>query len=518
MNSTEPTPECSRRPRESSISSRVKLPFGFWKPAIPFRDGWPKAAICAWLLVPSFAFLSACAELLPHLEGFPGHEGGPEEVAEKTLADLEEIHESLLYATPTQVEGVPAPDDALYRRELEALANAYLAVGNEGSSVGYFLDVRRRSFPSLILYPSLVTPHIAEPVASSDGRTMWTVPVILNRHALEKILPGFGSIFMGDMFTDEVDESTDQDIRNNFAMYLVPHPPPEDVWERPGAVCVDTFVQRPTHTVPLRDDAEFTLPDARPDTRGLVLSIPRDSPELRTLLSIPRDSPELIASVDDERRSLFVDLRLFPRIDTGKTSSNSSRRIVQHLRLGRWPELLNDIAKLHDEVRAWSESGLDLAILSEDLLAVSRAIGSYRRYFQPLLEPVEAALWEYATSLSQSVDGSEASRTILQASHEALRGVIENFLSFDPSPAPILLDLPARKKSFSFVVAADLQYETDMSAVRKFLHTLDPNLQPHDDTRTASSPIGYPQELLKTIQAADFVVLAGDLGDGAGVG
>lgn len=96
-----------------------------------------------------------------------------------------------------------------------------------------------------------------------------------------------------------------------------------------------------------------------------------------------------------------------------------------------------------------------------------------------------------------------------------LQMAIGHVLENDLCPAPVYLDEPDPKdRSYSFIVGADLQYDTDASCLQQFLAMIDETCVPGrgegpDETSFAQSS--------EEARAAKFVVIAGDLGDGAGL-
>lgn len=442
---------------------------------------WPAAVACL-----------ACHRPL-NVAGFPNHEYVSYSAVElKEAAWQNSYHLNLIRA---QIDSVVDP---VRRAGLHSLHNALLPLSNDHSDYWFLsndywnfafkqVHLPEHSLP-LQLYPRLTHPHIAEcvsvPTATGDERQPsrvehWVFPYILDLNALALRDPTRLGAFI-DRFSkgaswNSLGVNTSEEaerIRDTFSFWLEPQGQYADnnrcwIHLNEHIMSVDPFlVSTPS------GDYDLTLPDT--SAIGLMIDLP----------------------VDAGRPGLFG-VRLLPRLGPPDTSGQPA-----------WMELDGILTR-------WVAEGPPLHIrpchrlvqFADRLHRIERESLWQFNYFRPLLLQIRTGIDEALRSLAQS-DLTSARRH----ARRALKGV-RRLIGPEHSYAPIFLDEPhdvgGAGTDFTFIVAGDLQYHDDLTAVLRFLACVDSSLRPEGYT------FDIPVALQTRIDDAKFVLVAGDLADGA---
>ncbi len=185
-------------------------------------------------------------------------------------------------------------------------------------------------------------------------------------------------------------------------------------------------IHRPSSThLALDSNTHVLWPRVRWDAVGVVLTIPADG------------------SVVQGNR--MFDIRVFPAVEMPVVSSSRLDGVRSALRNGDWETVLSQLrdtsvlTALFDDEESWS--------------GVAEALEKYPiPYFAPQVGGIAMRVRDAANSHGDQ-------RTLAVAK---LRRSVRDLLDRDPYPAPAWLDdPPADETSFSFAVAADLQFHED---------------------------------------------------------
>ncbi|HKE01191.1 MAG TPA: hypothetical protein VKE69_09285, partial [Planctomycetota bacterium] len=469
--------------------------------------------------------LAGCFASGRTLHGFPELEGrDPREEADRMELAVRNTEAALEKAASAREEGATHGCETI--SELR-LVDAYVALGADAIAPATGLEPQgtaTRRVP-LFLYPRATCPIVAEASRLGGGpQEAWVLPVLLNREAFGQ--PRSLSTILG----------------AGLSSVLLPAPAcvlPEsgpDLLEALRAELHFTLVPRDRDhrdEVPLddRDDAYVVLPDLDLRDGGRFGD---DAPE--TLQLHPReDALEVILRLPTEviekrwaaigatplhgakpNEELF-DLRVFPRIHCAPASGGGPwGAAIEALRAGRWPEahrrMRQVVHALTETGRTLQDVGVDAASAAALADAFDLAAGTLL-YFRNDLAP----LAKDARRLARALESGRLPAIQAAAHARDLERAFGTFVEDDPCPAPVLLDEPEPKqRSFSFIVGADLQYDSDGSNLAGFLSMIDPASAAESTMEMRSLP-SIPKELEEEIRRVKFVLIVGDFGDGKGL-
>jgi hypothetical protein len=479
------------------------------------------------------AATAACAGRRQDLVGFPiGHAATAQEAADRLQIGIQEI-EAALDREPAQRSGAgaasrpAAPSADIQTIASRRLLDTYLALAADeiGVQTGFLpFNYPERRQP-LFMYPRITFPHIAEAVRTasgegSDGQEYsWVVPALANRAALGKI-EAYASLLgsalaAGVRAVDKPEISGDYEdvyvrMQATFHVALVPRGEALETeialddgrarWISPREVVIGGK-GHPIFEHP------FKLPLGRPDAIDLVFELPVSSVAPRW----ERKQKETGRPVEGE----IFDLRIFPRIpiETVLPEENWGR-IVGFLRAGRWIDAYKVLEGIDARLaKGDPQARLEILAISGEARALGagiREMGNKLSWFRDGLAPIARRL----DLLADAVAATDPDSEILLRIRD-LEMAIGKFLKDDPSPAPVFLDEPNPKdRSFSFIVGADLHYDTDASCLQQFLAMVDE--EPIGDGAPESAPTQF-QKPSERVGAAKFVVIVGDFGDGMGL-
>ncbi|MBK9387156.1 MAG: metallophosphoesterase [Planctomycetes bacterium] len=385
------------------------------------------------------------------------------------------------FGSPTPGE---APRDPLRYHAYRAALEVQIVIAAEHFD---YLEQNQRADPGrppARLYPRTVLPAIPAPtvVRDAEGReeVRWFVPVVLNKAALY-----WSDDFESRWFGVEGGRVSFDRPEVHFETFLVPH---GDAREH-----TDGLYPLRSHLVPL-EPREITL-------AGCVeVHLPNLIDEHAVFVAAPRlrsaEHPDGIAPG-------FYDLRHFPALELGEGLDESWGELSGALRRGDWfaAKRAMRAQRIADE-----QSGADPDAWLPWLERLLAAIENYPpRWFDSELERVER---DARVALDADRDARFAALVMLE------RGIRHLAITND-HPAPVLLEAPSDKEEpFSFVVGADLQYTSDLTWVRQFLGMLDGSFLPHSGVEQAPHAM-VAQPVLDRVRQAKFVVVVGDLSDGA---
>ncbi len=490
----------------------------------PHPDGLPSARrrtiLAALPLLAVGCFSSART-----LHGFPDFgKGDPREVADRMTRALRATEAGIAAAHERGVGGTDQFCEML--GELRVL-DAYVSLASDGLAPATGLEPQgtsARRLP-LFLYPRATCPHIAEASHAADGSGLeWVLPVLLHRESF--LVPSRFSPVLGDalsalvlprpdMVLPEAGPPLLDELRRRVHFALVPRDPEHrepislDDEARPFLQFVDANLSDEGRFCSAEDPDVVVGP--RLDALELVARIPAS-------VVLQRWSDLAGSALHGERpREELFDLRIFPRVPVEvPLPAGAFGRAVAALGAGRWvlaAEFLEEsIRGLSDPRVAALEPGPTAecaAALSDSLARVAGELP----IFAPDLAPVE----DRARRLARALASEDAPPEEIASRVRDLEKAVRRVVSEDPCPAPFLLDEPEpADRSFSFVVGADLQYDSDGSNLAGFLSLIDPASLPESSMERREIP-SIPRELEEEIRGAKFVVIVGDFGDGKGL-
>lgn len=428
------------------------------------------------VIVGIVAFLSSCAATPGvGLAGFSRFDGDPETVGREVLDEVTRMHARIEDLEPLQARVV-------HRKLFEV----YLALGSEPVlERGDLLELRES--PNLFTYPRITFPAIVEPNGSMADQTERILPVLVNPIALSWSLSKLkrqGRSAIEDF--EERASAIDADrLADKVVFVLVPLeklvppgrlvPPGKDegqlkVLER--SLPVNQALLRPAPRAQGGEGAPAVGYRPRNDALPLAFDVSQVKPGTYRLVALPR-----------------------LRWSGGEGDSPS---LAETLIGGAWAAVPVELERLLEE----PDGARRLVRLAGELVALAP------HYFEPEMERFRDVLLE----LARQDRGSCSLQSIEKQMWEALidyRSAVPVRVEREPEKGELA------SAEFSFVVAADLQYDTDISAVRRFLQLLDPSMAASDPaaTRAPDLPPGLAERLTKVA----FVLLAGDLGDGKGL-
>jgi hypothetical protein len=484
-----------------------------------------------WLAAAAPLIAIACAGERYALVGFPlGPTSSARESSEKLQGGIREIEADLNRDAGTA--SAPAADVLASRRLLDAyVALAADEIGTKTGLLPFNYPERRQP---LFLYPRITFPHIAEcstaPVAA-DGAApepAWLVPVLLNRAALKESDPYsvlFGSALSAGIRTirkspfDTTYTNLYNMMKERFHVALVPRGDRWDSeialddgkarWIEPRGVTIgggtDRYFAGPFH-----------LPLGRPDAVDFAFELPASALADRW----ERKAKETGRPVNGE----IFDLRLFPRIPfESSLPAPQFQQFLTALRGGNWVGAYKVLESIGREYQAGErlspERMASFRKSGPEMRAAANAIRAFVRnyaWFEEALAPIADRIDRIADEADDPTirKGGEVADEALRRIRD-LQMVIGKFLADDPSPAPVFLDEPNPKnRDFSFIVGADLQYDTDASCLQQFLAIIDETRIPGGITK---DPNAIFAAAAREARGAKFVVIVGDFGDGKGL-
>lgn len=425
---------------------------------------------------------TACAHPQPTIWGLPDSD------PHASLADTRHVTR----------ERVQAIGDALAARRgggnlegeaLTVLTDAYLALGNDPDRVptefdDAWLTVQR--FPRLT-FPALREPQDLEDAKGATHRS-WLVPVIVDNRPthLERILASLPIA---------PEAGARRKRREQFPTSIA-------FWLEHGALTEPSQrnpVALDAHRVTLPSDAKIV---DRPEWK---YTMPPSSFEdtLPYVFEIPYGCPQCSAPG-------FYNVRILPRlVDDDTTAGGEPLELTQRLAEGDWYGALPALARLP----------LDAAHAKEAARGLEALADSARKHpavqFHDRLEKIRERLAECAEALrTDARDQATQPSPELLAARDQIGAAIDALLMDESSLAPVALDEshPA-SEPFSFVIVGDFQYHRDFTALHRFLSSVSYDASgyaPHgSNDLVASDPA------LAAARAAKFVVVVGDLADGA---
>jgi hypothetical protein len=262
----------------------------------------------------------------------------------------------------------------------------------------------------------------------------------------------------------------------------------------------------------LLPDTPFRLPLGRPDGIDIAFEVPASVILTRW--------EKIQAETGRPLRGELFDFRMFPRIDVQPDSEDEGWSLfAEALKKGDWIEARRLVKVFETRI---SKEGLralpnrakttgNLRALAAEIRDVVKSFSWFREWLHPVAHRVDLL----ADAIEEVLPPAEAEIRLRDV------GIaIGQFLDNDPSPAPVFLDEPApADPEFTFIVGADLQYDTDASCFQQFLTAIDPSRESSagdsslTDVTTAAGTGGAPSDLRR----AKFALIVGDFGDGKGL-
>jgi hypothetical protein len=453
----------------------------------------------AWVVFPLVLFsqFGCVVGGRDELLGFPGVQSAtPSETADRAMEIVRTTERRILAAIAEGEE----KDVAWKRAAWLRLMDAYVALSNDeiGASTGMNPQGTTTRRPPLYLYPRVTSPLIAEPSGAPGGPPAWILPVILNRRAFER--PRRVDAYLGTLLASLLFAAREHELdqwgshlygklQRHFRFSLVARN-----LTQPQEIVLDAVPERflPTRSteqstqdpdlVRLREDAIeilFRLPASELDARWKRLCESRGG-----------------AEVEEE----LFDLRMFPHLPLDASRSRGPwRGVAEALAHGGWLEA-------RDLLRGLIRSGGPPPSAGE-AEALAKAADTFTTVFHHFARPLEG-LSDAARSLAAPAPAPTALTSLLQ--------VIDRVIQEDDCPAPVLLDRPRPgNRSFSFIACGDVQYHANGSKLFSLLAMIDPERAPREAPAPIPSP-AIPRELIEELQAAKFILIAGDFGDGQG--
>jgi hypothetical protein len=481
-----------------------------WRRAVP--------ATAAALL----AAASGCAFTRQPIPGFTVAEGKtPTQTVDRMQAQFAVIRRKL----------EDAVEPGMRRRAVLDLLDRYMGMAVETAQTHtgldpYDFDHRRKP---LFIYPRITCPLIAQcsagGKAESAGGTVeepaWLLPVILNRDVFrEKSRPSWvlGSL-LSPIIPDPRSQLPDDPrelaaaVRKDFHFMLLPRRLKSydevSLDDGPaGPVDLPSFeVQVPLIGRGEGKETVFRFPDSGKKNMDFVFRVPRS-------MIAERWSRE--AREGEVGYELF-DLRMFPRIPTGLPDRPGPwGEFLRNLGAGKWLFAHRSLAEWSTAAALAGAAGERLPIPAEDCGAIADAIARFAvryPYFSPELDRFAKPLLH----LEKMASKEKARPEEIAAAVQDLEIAVGFLIRDDPCPAPVSIDEPTSgAKDFSFIVGADLQYDTDGSSLQQFLALIDPTRVPQS-VDADLEPLGsIPDSLRRELLDAKFVIIVGDLGDGRG--
>ena len=149
-------------------------------------------------------------------------------------------------------------------------------------------------------------------------------------------------------------------------------------------------------------------------------------------------------------------------VGTGSARTRSSRASGANTRRG---------APLPERMASFRKSGPEMRAAANAIRAFVRNYAWFEEALAPIADRIDRIADEADDPTIRK--GGEVADEALRRIRD-LQMVIGKFLADDPSPAPVFLDEPNPKnRDFSFIVGADLQYDTDASCLQQFLAIID---------------------------------------------
>lgn len=405
------------------------------------------------------------------------------------------------------------------------LLDAYVALANDriGASSGLEPEGTRLRKQPLFLYPRTTSPHISESTRGDGGSERgWIVPVLLNRDATTRRSPYsfllgevLSSVFLGapKSVLPRSGSELMASLQQKWHFTLLPRSRAHHQ-EIPGDDGIDT-VELLTDidfcsALALKDGIKDEGVQPREDALELVFHVPASSIDPRWD-ALGRHAEGAFRPTEE-----LFDLRVFAKLKcTLPERQGAWREALAELSAGRWPKARKHLARVVSSLATGTTAPDELGVsagslrsLESGLIAASNDLPFFRSELRSMASDaasVEEALLENAPIAE------------IASALRRLERAVGAFVDSDPSPAPVLLDgdFPD-ERSFSFVVGADLQYDSDGSALAAFLSIIDPLTSPNSGThgRLFSA---IPKDLQEDIQRVKFALIVGDLGDGAGL-
>lgn len=405
---------------------------------------------------------------------------GPEGIASSSdaiLADLERI-EAAIDATDPEPGGTPHVRTVALRK----LLDAYLSLSTEALSYRDPPVLEDPPYPPIVIYPRLTAPALLEP---TDVRTdhgvvsCWMAPIVVNRDALFWDLSPetvwFGRSKRRLLFHEPF---------GHVSSYLVPH----------GETRLDA--RRPVHIEPylhhlepldvtLSDGSTYSLPTVGPRRAGGVFVLPVDNADGVT--------------------PGFYDVQMFPKVpvDTDRLKTAWGRSVGDALRRGAWYEVLDGVRAFPGARAAGGGRAVE-----RDLLTMAEGIEAFiPTRFDPLLDPIQHAFqrWSWRAPDPVHADSLVPDDVVC---------ALGRLLTRSHQPVPMLLEAPGTSADpFTFVAAGDLQFHDERTHLHRFLRLIDA----HGDGQPSELAHLLPPDVQARLRDVKFVVIAGDLGDGAGL-
>lgn len=384
----------------------------------------------------------------------------------------------------------PASATALEDSDVrDAIETALLALNNEHEE--FHEQFLPRSWAPLQVFPRLTFPAMAEPSVTSEGRR-WVFPLILD--------VGNQSFDRSERAGGDISALYDEAL-SEVTFWLRPFL--DSAAQEPGAVWMELGVRN-------------TLLDIRPELleAGTKGKSPFDRPDSVTVAFAIAESSEL--------RNRYFRLRVMPRLqldDDNAAMPSELGDTIAAMKRGDWRHA-------RDALAAAMRDSRDPIQLARDLHKVLKGAKNRFRRLQEQLAALKDCVGhiEGSTSPLHCYDNFLADPPSQPAVYEdhwyerafyclAGQPSPDPRDLFDADPAPVWLDGGDRR--FSFVVAGDLQFHPSLRSpksvsspvneelVARFFNLLNRPPAPTDDSNVRDS------------RAAKFVLIAGDLGDGA---
>ncbi|HKE01937.1 MAG TPA: hypothetical protein VKE69_13060, partial [Planctomycetota bacterium] len=460
-----------------------------------------------------------------YLVGFPKIEGkDPSETADLMQRAVRKSEERMLELARGEESGEPWP--VWERQGALKVVDTYVALGTDEIAPQTGLEpqgTRSRRKP-LFLYPRATSPALVEATRVSDDpadeRREWVIPVLLHRNALER--PARESWLLGDPLSRLLLGHPGHDIPI-YGEELI-----RGMAEKLHVMLVARDRRYPAALSPVRDprrDVRVPGTEKRQQEWEVGAGGDRMHPRadaLEFLFRVPTGEiearwEEILAAEpgSERRRGELFDLRFFPRIAVAPGDAGEPwRSVLDALAEGRWPVARQ---KLADLVQRLADSGgapADVGLTPASARSLQKALESRAddfHYFRPELQPVARHARRLADVLERPGD-----RPVIPIARDVL-AAIAGLAEENPCPAPVFLDDPRPDDpSFSFLVGADLQYDTDGSNLFNFLTMFDPAVTPF--TSSAAAEVAkLPEGIRKEVFRAKFALIVGDFGDGKGL-
>jgi len=443
--------------------------------------------------------LTACHGRQEIIEGFPHYDAEDLDKTARlvtaTTATIVEAIEARKTARLNATEGDEAQKVLEESFAMQAIAAAHFTMGAE--HIDYVDPAQSIPLPippPLQVYPRLTAPHIAEPKIVAENpadatapRRKWFVPLILNKHALN--------------------------YENSVAITWFGHGRTPQNYERPQELLsfwlqvhssvsvdereylnIDKYLINPEALeVPVSKEFTYRLPDVKETYEAVAFALP---------VAQQPSSPD-----EHSIRPGFYDIVVVPKIQVEGMRAPCTTGIGESLTKGNWYELLHTRGRF-DHIHTPEET----AQMEEDYRVLADTIAAFPPTYYHRGGRIQKKFRDLSENLSKyTQEGMTCEETLFD-----LDQILRLALSQMPHPAPVLLDAPTLPDApFSFVVAADFQFGGDITDLHRFMQMIDPSLS----NNVNSTEDGFPlisDRFQQKLEACKFVLVAGDLADGAG--